>query len=149
MNMNIPHHSTVKLAVKGIIGIFAALMLIVMLVTTLGAVADNDYSVDDVDLINWCDGDYYDRDFASLHETLTLYDLYSEDYALYWEAVNGYDALVRCRQWVKAEEQGISGAGEHVQEALNTLKGLAASPQFPRNAGLLAGMYEQALAIAG
>ena len=124
----------------------AALLLLILLLTVISAVqliAEGD-EPGEAELIGWCERDYYARDYARLYETLTLYDLYEERYAGYWEAVNAYREACAVEQWVRAAQLGIDGAAERVEENLASLRARAAAPQDERNGALLRAFAEQA-----
>ena len=124
----------------------AALLLLILLLTVISAVqliAEGD-EPGEAELIGWCEKDYYARDYARLYETLTLYDLYEERYAGYWEAVNAYREACAMEQWVRAAQFGIDGAAERAEENLASLRARAAAPQDERNGALLRAFAEQA-----
>ena len=124
----------------------AALLLLILLLTVISAVqliAEGD-EPGEAELIGWCERDYYARDYARLYETLTLYDLYEERYAGYWEAVNAYREACAVEQWVRAAQLGIDGAAERAEENLASLRARAAAPQDERNGALLRAFAEQA-----
>ncbi|MCI6966709.1 hypothetical protein MR810_06260 [bacterium] len=124
----------------------AALLLLILLITVISAVqliAEGD-EPGEAELIGWCERDYYARDYARLYETLTLYDLYEERYAGYWEAVNAYREACAVEQWVRAAQLGIDGAAEQMEENLASLRARAAAPQDERNGALLRAFAEQA-----
>ncbi len=124
----------------------AALLLLILLLTVISAVqliAEGD-EPGEAELIGWCEKDYYARDYARLYETLTLYDLYEERYAGYWEAVNAYREACAVEQWVRATQLGIDGAAEQMEENLASLRARAAAPQDERNGALLRAFAEQA-----
>ena len=84
-----------------------AALLLLLFGAALAAVVESD-EPSQAELRGWCDGHYYDRDFAGLYELLTLYDLYDREvYGLYWEACEGYLSLTAYRQWAAAAEAGI------------------------------------------
>lgn len=119
---------------KALAAVLIGLFLIYTLLFTVGFVAEGD-DVSQAELINWCEDDYYNRDFAHLYGTLTLYDLYgSEDFALYWEAVEGCQAFEAYLQWQRAAEMGMEGAREKAEESYALLEDLATDPEFPQNA---------------
>ena len=97
------------------------------------------------ELINWCEETYIARRYDELREQLELHNLYDEDFALYWEAVEGYELRCLCIQWSMAAEQGIVGAEKAAGQCLSQLKTMAENPQFSRNARLLEGFLEDAL----
>ena len=124
----------------------AALLLLILLLTIISAVqliAEGD-EPGEAELIGWCERDYYARDYARLYETLTLYDLYEERYAGYWEAVNAYREACAVEQWVRAAQLGIDGTAERAEENLASLRARAAAPQDERNGALLRAFVEQA-----
>ena len=124
----------------------AALLLLILLLTVISAVqliAEGD-EPGEAELIGWCERDYYARDYTRLYETLTLYDLYEERYAGYWEAVNAYREACAVEQWVRAAQLGIDGAAEQMEENLASLRARAAAPQDERNGALLRAFAEQA-----
>ncbi|MDD5918516.1 MAG: hypothetical protein PUD73_05425 [bacterium] len=124
----------------------AALLLLILLIAVISAVqliAEGD-EPGEAELIGWCERDYYARDYARLYETLTLYGLYGERYAGYWEAVNAYREACAVEQWVRAAQLGIDGAAEQMEENLASLRARAAAPQDERNGALLRAFAEQA-----
>ena len=140
---NIRRHSTVKLVIKAAAALIGLVWLLMFLAAALLVVAENGDTASKADLINWCDSDYYERDYAALYDTLTVFDLYDEDFDHYWEAAEGYRMYTEYRQRV------ISGDGRRAAELLEQLKKLAESPEFTQNENLLTGFYEDALAYKG
>lgn len=98
-----------------IVGILWKLVLIVFLVgmmfsmipAAMKAIVDyNEEHLNQAETIERCDNYYYDRDFGGLREILTLYDLYTQDYDKYWEAVNGYEDYQYYLQYKRAVAAG-------------------------------------------
>lgn len=87
--------------------------------------------------IRYCDRSYYDRDFADLKETLTLYELNDDEFDVYWEAVNGYETYIDYIQWTAAAAAGMQGAEEHAQQSYAAVRENAENCQFSQNETIL------------
>ena len=125
-----------RLTVKIILALFLGFFLICLLMAAvLGVSLENDVSM--ADLVSWCEDDYYDRDYAALYDTLTLYDLYGEEFAPYWEIVQGSILQQEYIQWERAAQIGIDGAQEEAALRYTQLQTLAEQPVYPRNAKFL------------
>ncbi|MEI2994484.1 MAG: hypothetical protein V8T24_06355 [Roseburia hominis] len=70
-----------------VIALFFVFSVLWALIVT--AVDEGKYSGDAYHL-DWCEREYIDRGYHELYDTLDLYRLTSDKYALYWEMVNGY-----------------------------------------------------------
>lgn len=119
----------VKAAAVLVIGSF----LITLVLFTVYTVSGVDENISQAELVSWCEDDYYSRDFQDLYETLTLYALYSEDYAVYWEVVEGYQACIQYIQWERAAQLGIENAEKEAEMHFTRLQELAEQPAFARN----------------
>ena len=132
---SIRKHSTIKLLLKGVSALIALVWLLMLLSSVILVISENGDNASKADLIRWCDGSYYDRDYAGLYDTLTLYDLYDEDFAHYWEAVDRYQAYAKYKQWTQAGDESKA------QRAKEQLQKLAVAPKFPQNSTLLKQLY--------
>lgn len=132
---------------KALAALLIGFILIYTLIFTVGFVAEGN-DVSQADLINWCEDDYSDGNYASLYDLLTLYELYNnEDFAIYWEAVEGCQAYQQYRQWHQAAKLGMEGAQEKADASYAQLEKLAAAPEFPRNERILEEFLKLAQAV--
>lgn len=136
-----PIPSLPKLIAKGLTVLLLGYLLLELFWFSLIAISGLDRG-SDVDYISWCADDYARRDYEELYGTLTLFDLYSEEYDLYWEAVNGYNTYLQCLQYQNAARQGMENADTLASDALAKLETMAASPQFSQNGPLLQGFLD-------
>lgn len=94
-------------------------------------------------MIRQCDEDYYDRDFAGLLWYLKLYDLYEEDYDIYWEAVNAYNDYVSWHAWKETLDSGeMVFAVEKEAEARQKVEENARNCKFEKNQRILDGFVD-------
>lgn len=122
----------------------ALLTLISLVAATFGMLAEAEEDQNTLTYLDYCDGDYYDRDFPRLYETLTLYGLYSEEYALYWEAVNGYRDFAKWELWSRAAAaDGTEQSKEMADTYAEKVRENARSYDFAKNAKLLEGFLEK------
>lgn len=138
----LPRRRIALFVLKLAAALLIAFFLFSLLVYTVITVGSNDFDLTDAELIGWCESDYYARDYAALYETLLLFDLYDEKYAVYWEAVAGYEASISFLQWQRAAQQGVPGAAEQAARQRDALAALAAAPAFEKNAALLQGLLQ-------
>lgn len=95
-------------------------------------------------MIRQCDEDYYDRDFVNLLWLLKLYDLYEEDYDIYWEAVNAYNDYVSWHAWKGALKAGeMPEAIQKEAEARKKVEENARNCNFAKNQRILDGFVEE------
>lgn len=133
---------------KAALALFLCLFLISTAIYTVEFVSTNGGEPTEAELVSWCESSYLERSYADLFETLTLYDLYGERFALYWEAVRGYQAYTGYIQWDKAAALGIEGAREKAEAFLQSLQELSDAPAFSKNAAPLNELLETAKTTA-
>lgn len=85
---------------------------------------------DRMENIRFCDSYYYDRDFSYLYLTLTLHDLYSDEFDKYWEAVDAYQTYTEALEWSEASENGRESADVKLAEALAELSDQESNAKF-------------------
>ncbi len=136
--------SWAKIALKAAAVILIGFIVFEMYWGTFQIAAEGENKISDADGINWCEEYYHERAYAKLYDTLTLSGLYADCYDVYWEAVDGYEALIQYNQWHEAAQLGIDGAEQEAQNCYKTLEDLARNPEFPQNAKILNGFLEQA-----
>ena len=78
------------LAVKAAGCVIALFFVFSILWALIDAAVDEGKYSGDAYHLDWCEREYIDRGYHELYDTLDLYRLTSEKYALYWEMVNGY-----------------------------------------------------------
>lgn len=120
---------------------FILVEFLIAVVYSVSGVHDN---IPKADAINQCERHYHERNFSKLQDVLTLYDLYDETYGVYWEAVEGYNTLVRYYQWNKADKMEIEGARQEAQSQYDALNKMAQKPKFSKNTKLFKGFVEKA-----
>ena len=131
--------SVLKLALKSAAAVLLAFFIVTLLLSTIEAVGTGMYGTTDAELVGWCEDDYYARDFARLHDTLTLFELYDEEnYGIYWEAVEGYGLLLDCETWTNA------GDTARAEASLAALAALAERPAYERNRAVLEALLAEA-----
>ena len=90
------------------------------------------------------DQDFYDRDFDSIFDTLTLYDLTSEEYDQYWELIDGYQDYLRCKAWCKCGDSELfADAPARAEEYRKKVQENASSCEFERNRRVFLGYEEE------
>ncbi len=94
--------------------------------------------------IDRCELYYQGQEFGTLNRRLLSDHLYDPDFDVYWEAVEGVDALADYYQWQTAEASGVEGAEQKAAHYLQVLQENADNPQFPRNVHLLRRLLEEA-----
>lgn len=100
------------------------------------------YSKDN--MIRQCDEEYYDRDFAGLLWYLKLYELYDDDYAIYWEIVNAYNDYVSWHAWKGAlESREMQEAVEKEAQARQRLEENSKNCKFEKNQKILDSFIEK------
>ncbi len=91
-----------------------------------------------------CDEYYYDRDFYGLYDFMELYELYGEEYELYWEVVNAYRDYVSWHAWKKAADSGeMPMAAEKEEEMRRKIEEHAGDCRFSKNQKVLDDFAEQ------
>ena len=94
-------------------------------------------------MVRQCDERYYDREFSDLLWFLKLYDLYDEDYDIYWEAVNAYNDYISWHAWKGTLESGeMPEAVQKEAEARQKVEGNASNCKFTKNQKILDGFVE-------
>lgn len=91
-----------KIVVKYIIVICLSIPVLSTMFGMYASVKEEEENLDKADLINWCNQQYYDREFADLSETLMMYRPDDNEFDKYWEIKNGYEDYLKWRQWDKA-----------------------------------------------
>ena len=142
MSNNIKDPGQTKVILKALAAIVAGFILLYFLIGFIGLMAVGFDTPDKTDLVSWCEDIYVSRRYDELRDYLILYDLYGEECALYWAAVEGYELRCGYIQWSMAAEQGIDGAEEAAADCREQLQAMAENPQFSRNARLLQGFWE-------
>ncbi len=122
--------SAMKLTVKTIIAVLGALFLILFGAAVLSLVSEEivPYEEDVASLIDMCNRYYYERSYGELRDELELFDLYSDDFDMYWEVCYGYELYLKVleyRNMVGGEKQAASYESE--------LSQLAKQPAFEQN----------------
>ena len=120
-----------------------ALVLWGVLAYFLDEVSEGTWEKDMGRMVGICDGYYYERDYAELREELTLYNLYSEEFGKYWEAVEGYQDYLNVLQWSRAEEMNLPQSEGRADAWREKLEALAAQPEYPENRALLQNLVKE------
>lgn len=95
-----------RFVIKLIIAFLFLISLYEIITSSIEDVAwDAEYYSKD-SMIRRCDEHYYDRDFSELLWYLKLYDLYDDDYDMYWESVNAYNDYLSWHAWKGALDSG-------------------------------------------
>lgn len=133
-----------RFIIKLIIAIFFLFILYEMIVMSIEDVAwDARYHSKD-NMIRQCDEEYYDRDYVGLSRHLKLYELYEEDYAIYWEVVNAYNDYVSWHAWNGALESGeMPEALEKETQARQRVEQNSKNCKFEKNQKILDSFIEK------
>lgn len=133
-----------RFIIKFIVAVFFLISLIQMIFTSIEDAAwEAEYNSKN-NMIRQCDEDYYDRDFAGLLWYLKLYDLYDEDYDIYWEIVNAYNDYVSWHAWKETLESGeMPEAMQKEAEARQKVEENARNCEFTKNQKILNGFVER------
>ena len=105
-------------AVGCVIALFFVFSVLWGLIDT--AVDEGKYSGDAYHL-DWCEREYIDRRYHELYDTLDLYQLTSDKYALYWEMVNGYRDHTLYRAYRALGGTGIDEVSYETENGTATL----------------------------
>ena len=97
-----------KILLKCVAVFFAVMMLWGIGIFLVDSIVEYNDEKNVADKIRACDSYYYEKDFGDLRDYLILYDLYDTPYALYWEAVDGYNDYQLYLQWTRAAERGLA-----------------------------------------
>lgn len=93
---------TVKIVIK-IVAIFITGWLLTMVgIFTIENIAES--TEDDNNMarmVNQCDSYYYEKDYGELRDILTLYDLYDDEFQVYWDAVDAYEAKLEAADTIR------------------------------------------------
>ena len=147
MNSSIVKNLKLRIAFKFLLAAIVLFFLAATLLLIIENGVDNIRDEDPATYIRWCDRDYYDRDWAKLADTLTLFELYGDEYAMYWEAVKGYSDLVQYEQWRAAQEQSLPHAESMAAQFAERLRENAENAAFPQNKEILNGFASAAESI--
>lgn len=98
----------VKWCVVILLGLFVSQTLFAM----YGSIEDAHDMVDDATLVNWCNQQYRDREFADLSETLLMYQPVAKEFDKFWEMSAGYEDYLLWRQWDKALDLNLENSVE-------------------------------------
>ncbi len=129
--------------IKLIVAVFFLLSLVQMITEGVEEAAWDARYHSAESMIRQCDEEYYDRDFYGLLWYLKLYDLYGEDYDIYWEAVNAYNDYVRWHAWKGTLESGeIPESVQKEAEARQKVEDNARNCEFTKNQKILDGFVE-------
>ena len=129
--------------IKRIVAVFFLLSLVQMITEGIEEAAWDARYHSTENMIRQCDEDYYDRDFYGLLWYLKLYDLYDDDYDIYWEAVNAYNDYVRWHAWKGTLESGeMPEATQKETEARQKVEDNARNCEFTKNQKILDGFVE-------
>ena len=122
------------------IGIFLFLFIFIYCAYFIFINYLEDYSWDhnETNRIYGCDSYYYDHDYGNLRDYLTLYNLYDDTYAIYWESVNGFDDYEKYLMWNKTDN--IDKKNEYKQKVIDN----ADQCEFSKNQKQLNG-YKEAI----
>lgn len=131
-----------------IIKLLVAVLFLISLFEIIPAVVEDAawdakyYSKDN--MIRQCEENYYDRDFEGLLWYMNLYELYDEDYDIYWEAVNAYNDYVSWHAWKGTLVSGeMEEAAQKEAEARKRVEENARNCEFKKNQRILDGFVER------
>ena len=98
--------SIIVMAIKTAVALFLILVILAGVLALSDEIRMNyEYSSKNIGkMINYCDRDYYNRDYGRIRETLTLYELYVEEFGKYWEVVNAYEDVVDYQGFARLDE---------------------------------------------
>ena len=101
-----------RLIIKTLAAIMLGFFCITVFLGVVGMVREAAQSGkrDTVRMLNACNRYYYEGDWASLRDTLIMYELWEEDYQKYWEIT---DAYLLYLDWQREEQSGLlTGSGK-------------------------------------
>lgn len=96
--------------------------------------------------VGQCHDLYDEGNYGELITYMNLYKLYSENYDMYWEAVDGFLDYQRYLQWVKADTAGVKDSDRQLAYYRQKVSDNAKQSRFEENKELLAG-YAEAVTI--
>lgn len=132
----------IKCLVAGVLAFFIAAVSISM----ISLVAEGD-GLSDAELTNWCERSYYEKDYAELYETIALFDLYGDRFAVYREVADAYMIYTEYIQWSRAAENGSQDANERALQKLSELERCVEECEFERNLKILDEFLQKAQLI--
>ena len=90
--------------------------------------------MDEADHMNRLEEDYLEKDYGEMYERLSMFELTSEAYDVYWEIAEAAIALENLKQWHQAEKKGFDGDVTEKQEYYyNEVLSYAQNCKFERN----------------
>lgn len=122
---------TVKsLVLAGLLGI----LLMFMLYTISFVAEETGYANDKAWLNDRCNKYYYEKQYGELYDYLALYDLYAdEDFAIYWEMVEGYLDYRQYEMWAAVPEGEMKEKETKMAEYRQKIQDNVINCQFDMN----------------
>lgn len=129
MNRNKKQPTALGIIIKSLILSFLVFILGGIMIFTITYVFIGDYETSEADIVNGCNGYYYEKEYGELRNYLLLFDAFGENYDMYWEIVDGYGDYMQYVQWSSTSEDDVSGSSEmaehyrkKVEENVNNCK---------------------------
>lgn len=92
-------------------------VLIVVVYSIIFGVVFGEYDDNDkADYVNWCNRYYYAKEYGSLLEELQLFNLYDEEFDIYWEITDGYRDYIEYEQWSSVTDEELPGSSQKAEE---------------------------------
>ena len=131
--------SIIVMAIKTAVALFLILVILAGVLALSDEIRMNyEYSSKNIGkMINYCDRDYYNRDYGRIRETLTLYELYGEEFGKYWEVVNAYEDVVDYQGFARLDEYK-----EDADKCLAEIESKARECKYQDNQRILDGFLE-------
>lgn len=93
----------------------------------------SDRLVDGAGQMNRLEEDYLDKDYGDLYDRLSMFELTSEAYDVYWEIAEAAIALENLKQWHRGEKKGLDGSPEKKEYYYKEVLSHAQNCKFERN----------------
>ena len=122
-----------KLVLKALAVLFLLGMLVEIMIFTIGFVAEERMGESAAEIMEWCDGYYYEKEYDELWHNLRLYDAYSPEFDKYWEMVNGYRDYMQYKQWATTPVDKIPESTEMAESYRKKVIENAENCKFDQN----------------
>ena len=119
----------IKLAVS------LCLLFFVFLVGTIiiETISDNNKNKDSTSYMEYLDSMFYKQDYTGIREEMELFDLTGDEFATYWEIVDGYTDYLDYEQWRMTTEEMVPGSSKKAEDFKKKVVENANNCQFSRN----------------
>ena len=107
----------------------------------------SDRLVDEAGQMNRLEENYLDKDYGEMYERLSMFELTSEAYDVYWEIAEAAIALENLKQWHRGEKKGLDGSPEKKEYYYKEVLSYAQNCKFERNRDELERLAAEATVI--